>query len=187
MFIKPVIGSYQMKKSSTLQSATLAIALAFGLSSMQAVALDSDSVADSVNHDRFSLETEFKKLDTDSNALLSQAEFSKDEFFTKGHFTKADIDKDGALNQDEYVNYKSGAQKQAAKRVTSDSVITTKAKANLLAEKDLKSLQISVKTFNGVVILSGFVDDELSKVKAETIVSKIEGVKSVKNGLEVKS
>lgn len=175
-----------MKKLTTSKSATLAIALAFGIFSMNTVALDSDSVADSVNHDRFSLETEFKKLDTDSNALLSQAEFSKDEFFTKGHFTKADIDKDGALNQDEYVNYKSGAQKQAAKRVTSDSVITTKAKANLLAEKDLKSLQVSVKTFNGVVILSGFVDDELSKVKAEAVVSKIEGVKSVKNSLEVK-
>jgi len=34
--------------------------------------------------------------------------------------------------------------------------------------------------------LSGFVDDELSKIKAETVVSKIEGVKSVKNSLEVK-
>ncbi len=178
-----------MKKSTkltTLKSATLTIALAFGLSNMQALALDSDSVADSVDHDRFSLETEFKKLDTDSNAKLDQAEFSKDEFFTKGHFTKADIDKDGVLSQEEFVNYKSTAQKQATKRVASDSVITSKAKAQLLAEKDLKSLQISVKTFNGVVILSGFVDDELSKVKAETIVSKIQGVKSVKNSLEVK-
>ena len=66
-------------------------------------------------------------------------------------------------------------------------MITSKAKAELLAEKDLKSLQISVKTYKGAVILSGFVDDELSKVKAETIVSKIDGVKSVKNSLVVKS
>ena len=57
----------------------------------------------------------------------------------------------------------------------------------VLAEKDLKSLQISVKTYNGAVILSGFVDDEISKLKAETIVSKIDGVKSVKNSLVVKS
>lgn len=178
-----------MRKLTKLKSTTLAIALAFGLSSLPAFAvdsLDSNAVADSVQDDRFSLETEFKKLDTDSNANLSQAEFSKDEFFTKGHFAKADIDKDGAISQEEFVQYKSGAQKQAVKRVASDSVITSKAKANLLAEKDLKSLQISVKTFNGVVILSGFVDDDLSRVKAETIVKKIEGVKSVKNGLEIK-
>lgn len=166
------------------KSFPFAIALAVGVTSLQAVAFDTDAIN---KDDRYTLETEFKKLDTDSNALLSQAEFNNDEFFTKGHFMKADIDKDGALNQEEFVNYKAGAQKQAVKRVASDSFITSKAKAELLAEKDLKSLQISVKTFNGVVILSGFVDDEMSKLKAETIVAKIEGVKSVKNGLVVKS
>ncbi len=176
-----------MKTSSTLTSAALAIALTFGVTSMQAYALDADAVANSVDNDQYSLETEFKKLDTDSNALLSQTEFGKDKFFTKGHFAKADIDNNGTLNQQEFVDYKSGAQKQAAKRIASDTVITTKAKAELLAEKNLKSLQISVKTFNGAVILSGFVDDEMSKLKAETIVSKIDGVKSVKNSLVVKS
>lgn len=177
-----------MKTLSTLKSTTLAIALAFGVTSLQALAaLDADAVQDSVQDERFTLETEFKKLDTDSNALLSQAEFSNDKFFTKGHFVKADIDNNGTVNQEEFVNYKSDAQKQAAKRVASDSVITSKAKAKLLAEKDLKSLQISVKTFNGAVILSGFVDDEMSRSKAETIVSRIEGVKSVKNSLVVKS
>lgn len=176
-----------MKTLST-RSMTLALALAFGVSGTQAfAALDADAVQDSVQDERFSLETEFKKLDTDSNALLSQAEFNNDKFFTKGHFAKADTDKDGSLNQEEFVSYKSGAQKQAAKRVASDSLITSKAKAELLAEKNLKSLQISVKTFNGVVILSGFVDDEVSKLKAETIVAKIDGVKSVKNSLVVKS
>ena len=161
-----------------------AIALTFGVASLHAVAFDTDAIN---KDDKYTLETEFKKLDIDSNAQLSQAEFDNDKFFTKGHFEKADINSDGTLNQEEFVSYKSGAQKQAAKRVASDSFITSKAKAELLAEKELKSLQISVKTFNGVVILSGFVDDEISKLKAETIVSKIDGVKSVKNGLVVKS
>ena len=176
-----------MNTFSTSKLTTLAIALAFAATSMQSIALDSDSVADSVQDDRYTLETKFKKLDTDSNALLSQAEFSNDKFFTKGHFVKADTNDDGKLNQQEYVYYKSGAQKQAVKRVASDSVITTKAKAELLRERDFKSTQISVKTYNGAVILSGFVDDEISKLKAETIVSKIDGVKSVKNSLVVKS
>jgi len=67
-----------------------------------------------------------------------------------------------------------------------DGVITTKAKAELLAKKDFKSIQISVEIHKGNVILSGFVDDLATKKKAEQIVAKIEGVESVKNGLVVK-
>lgn len=70
--------------------------------------------------------------------------------------------------------------------VIDDSVITTKAKAKILATKDLKTLQISVETRQGEVTLSGAVDSEAAKMKAEQVVSEIEGVKSVKNDLEVK-
>lgn len=42
-----------------------------------------------------------------------------------------------------------------------DSVITTKVKSALLAEKDLKSTQISVETFKGRVQLSGFVNSKM--------------------------
>jgi hyperosmotically inducible protein len=66
-------------------------------------------------------------------------------------------------------------------------VITTKAKAKILETKGLKSLQISVETHQGEVLLSGFVDSAEAKAKAEEVVSQIEGVKSVKNSLEVKS
>ena len=71
--------------------------------------------------------------------------------------------------------------------VIDDSVITAKAKAKILATKDLKTLQISVETRQGEVTLSGLVDNEAVKMKAEQVVSEIEGVKSVRNGLEVKS
>jgi hemerythrin-like domain-containing protein len=39
-----------------------------------------------------------------------------------------------------------------------DSVLTTKVKAAILDEATLKTLQIDVQTFKGVVQLSGFVD-----------------------------
>ena len=66
-------------------------------------------------------------------------------------------------------------------------MITSKAKAEILGTEGLKSLQISVETHKGEVILSGFVDNEAAKTKAGEVVSKIEGVKTVKNSLEVKS
>ncbi len=79
------------------------------------------------------------------------------------------------------------AEQSSVGTVVDDSIITTKAKAEILAAKELKSLQISVETHQGEVILSGFVDNEEAKMKAEEVVSKISGVKSVKNSLEVKS
>ena len=68
-----------------------------------------------------------------------------------------------------------------------DSVITTKAKAAIFNTPDLKTLQISVETRKGEVILSGFVDNEAAKMKAEEVVRNVGGVKSVTNSLEVKS
>ena len=67
-----------------------------------------------------------------------------------------------------------------------DSVITTKVKA-LLAEDDfLKSFQISVETFKGIVQLSGFVNSQQAVDKAGEIARSVNGVTSVKNNLIVK-
>ncbi len=80
-----------------------------------------------------------------------------------------------------------GTTKTNVGSVIDDSVITTKAKAKILATEHLKTLQISVETHLGEVILSGFVDSPMAKAKAEEVVLSIEGVKSVKNSLEVRS
>jgi len=61
-----------------------------------------------------------------------------------------------------------------------DSVITTKVKS-LLAEDDfLKSFQISVETFKGIVQLSGFVNSQNAVDKAGQIARSVKGVTSVK-------
>jgi len=67
-----------------------------------------------------------------------------------------------------------------------DSVITTKVKAAIFNEATLKTLDINVKTFKGVVQLSGFVDSAQSVKKAGEVAGGVEGVKEVKNDLIVK-
>lgn len=76
--------------------------------------------------------------------------------------------------------------RQSTGQYVDDSVITTKVKAAIFDEPTLKSLQINVKTYQGVVQLSGFVDADHSVKKAGEIATGIEGVKSVKNDLIVK-
>lgn len=67
-----------------------------------------------------------------------------------------------------------------------DSVITTKVKS-LLAEDDfLKSFQISVKTYKGIVQLSGFVSSQALIEKAGQIAWSVKGVKGVNNSLILK-
>lgn len=70
--------------------------------------------------------------------------------------------------------------------VFDDSMITTKSKAAIFNTPNLKTLQISVETRKGEVVLSGFVDNEAAKMKAEEVVRTVGGVQSVTNNLEVK-
>jgi osmotically-inducible protein OsmY len=67
-----------------------------------------------------------------------------------------------------------------------DSAITTKVKTAIFNEESLKTLQINVKTFKGVVQLSGFVDSAQSVKKAGEVAGSVSGVVSVKNDLIVK-
>lgn len=67
-----------------------------------------------------------------------------------------------------------------------DSVITTKVKALLTQDQGLKTFQISVETFKGVVQLSGFVDSQSTVERAGKIARSVEGVVSVKNNLLLK-
>jgi osmotically-inducible protein OsmY len=67
-----------------------------------------------------------------------------------------------------------------------DSVITTKVKSLLAADDFLKSFQIGVETYKGVVQLSGFVNNQKAVDKAVEISRSVEGVKSIKNDLIVK-
>jgi hyperosmotically inducible protein len=68
-----------------------------------------------------------------------------------------------------------------------DSVITAKIKAKLAAEKPASLAHIHVDTdANGIVWLSGTARTKEEAEKAHSIAHATEGVKSVKNHIEVK-
>ncbi|MEN6586303.1 MAG: BON domain-containing protein [Sulfuricella sp.] len=67
-----------------------------------------------------------------------------------------------------------------------DSVITAKVKAALFEEASLKSFEIEVVTFKGVVQLSGFVNSQADIDKAVGIARKVKGVETVKDDILLK-
>ena len=67
-----------------------------------------------------------------------------------------------------------------------DVMITSKVKAAILGESSLKSAEINVETFKGVVQLSGFVSSQAAANKAVELTRAVKGVSSVKNDMRVK-
>ena len=74
----------------------------------------------------------------------------------------------------------------ACKSGPEDATITTNVKAKLLADPSVSGTAINVDTKEGVVTLTGTVDNDAAKAKAESIAKGVEGVKSVKANLTVK-
>jgi osmotically-inducible protein OsmY len=67
-----------------------------------------------------------------------------------------------------------------------DAILTSKVKLSILGDPKLKSLDISVETFKGVVQLSGFVNSSEAATRAVDLARRVRGVKQVNNSLIVK-
>lgn len=74
-------------------------------------------------------------------------------------------------------------KRETAGQYVDDSVITTRVKAAIFDELALKTFQINVTTFQGIVQLSGFVDSADNARKAGEIARTVPGVKDVRNDL----
>lgn len=270
-----------MKSYNTMKLTTAAIILAFSGAAIAATEV-MEPRAPANNDWQSSMAQEFSSLDASGNGLLLPHEASKGKAFNKKSFAAADADKDGTIDQNEYIQHKtnmgatnqpsssqpsasqpsalesSGSmslapaesvdsaaenmsnkniasdqpepltqtaeasqdsaanlqkgpnemrademaaankdadmvvadntepQKSTVGAVVDDSVITTKAKAAIFNTPDLKTLQISVETRQGEVVLSGMADTDAAKMKAGEVVKNVAGVTSVTNNLVVK-
>jgi hyperosmotically inducible periplasmic protein len=82
-----------------------------------------------------------------------------------------------------------GSSSMAAQSVgeyIDDAASTTAVKAKLIAEKAANFTRISVETNNNIVTLTGEVESEDQKERAEKVAKQVDGVKRVDNKLEIK-
>jgi len=84
------------------------------------------------------------------------------------------------------VGCSSTSKQEGTGEYVDDTVITSKVKAAVFNEPMLKSAEINVETFKGVVQLSGFVSSQADINKAVEVARGVGGVKSVKNDMRVK-
>ena len=74
---------------------------------------------------------------------------------------------------------------EAVKTNVSDSWITSKAKIALFADSRVPGTSVNVETQKGTLYLRGKVDTDAAKQAAEEVAKGVDGVKSVKNELQV--
>jgi hyperosmotically inducible protein len=127
----------------------------------------------------------FKKLDADGNGFVTRAEAKRLKGF-EAAFTEADENRDGKLSPDEFVKAESIYSRSQAGGYLEDSMITAKVKAALLKDMPASAGAVSVETFHGRVLLSGFVEDERDVKRARELAAAVRGVSKVSSGLQVK-
>ena len=80
----------------------------------------------------------------------------------------------------------STATREGTGEYVDDSVITAKVKAAIFNDPSLKSTEINVETYKGIVQLSGFVRSSADINRAVEVARGVGGVTSVKNVMIVK-
>ena len=123
----------------------------------------------------------FEILDKNRDGFLSKQEVAGDKELAK-RFAKFDADKDGRMNVDEFIK----ANEDNDKRIASDSAITTKVKTKFLTEKGIPSMAISVETYEGIVQLTGTVENKDQVANAGKLAAGVPGVKKIDNKLAAK-
>lgn len=85
----------------------------------------------------------------------------------------------------EVVNNISVGSEQTLGEKVDDASVTARVKAKLAASSQLNPFNIQVNTVDGVVSLTGRVNDQAEKDEAERLARETEGVRRVRNLLEV--
>ena len=78
-----------------------------------------------------------------------------------------------------------GAPISVGKKVDA-GIITSKVKAAMLADPDIKSFDIAVVTRDDEVLLTGFVDNQTQMDRAVQVAGGVEGVRLVRNQMSIK-
>jgi hyperosmotically inducible protein len=163
----------------------LALSVGIALAAFLGYALTS-TAADPVGpREGHMLKDKFQQLDANHDGFISKGEVRRFDGYSKA-FDEADENHDGRLDPDEFIKAESIYGRMEATEFVDDSLITAKVKAALLKEPKLKSLDVSVETLRGHVLLSGFVDNASQRVRALQVAASVSGVIGVKDGIAVK-
>jgi hyperosmotically inducible protein len=128
--------------------------------------------------------TKARQIDVETFRGTVQLNGFVDSAEAKAAATRVAQSVEGVQKVDNNLNV--GGTARSAGEVIDDGIVTTKVKAALVADTDVKAHEINVETREGVVQLSGFVDNNDAKSKAAEVAGRVAGVKEVHNDIQIK-
>lgn len=157
----------------TLTQSMLSLALATALSAMTAPSAMAGIAAPS-----------FNAYDSNADGSISLEEFQAQGGLVKA-FHEGDINRDLSLSKDELAGANAGNDRVMSGKFIDDAWVTAKVKTMLLKDEIMKGLAVKVGTNKGIVQLSGWVNDKSQITRAEHVALSVDGVKSVRNDLQI--
>lgn len=83
--------------------------------------------------------------------------------------------------------YKSATDERTIGNQVDDATLTARVNAALIESRDVPVVSIDVDTLEGVVTLTGIVDNAGVSKNVEAVVSRVSGIKGIKNLLQVET
>jgi hyperosmotically inducible protein len=127
----------------------------------------------------------FQAYDGDADGSISLEEFQAQGGLVKA-FHDGDLNRDLRLSKDELAQASAETDRIMTASFVDDAWITAKVKTMLLKDDVVKGLEVNVETKKGTVQLSGWVNDAHQIAQAEDVARRVEGVKTVRNDLQIK-
>jgi hyperosmotically inducible protein len=128
---------------------------------------------------------DFKTIDSNADGKVTLEEFA-----AKGGqpqaFREGDANRDSHLSSDEYVKAVANNDRIKAGKFADDAWITAKIKTLLIKDEGMQGLGVKVDTHKGDVQLSGWANSPEQIARAEKIALGVDGVKGVRNNIQVK-
>ena len=126
----------------------------------------------------------FNAYDSNADGAISLEEFQAQGGLVKS-FHDSDMNRDLSLSKDELAAASASTDRIMSTRFIDDAWITAKVKTMLLKDDIVKGLSVNVETSKGMVQLSGWVNHTFQIDQAERVALSIDGVKSVRNDLQL--
>jgi len=130
-------------------------------------------------------EPSIKTYDSNGDGMISIEEF-KPKGGQEQAFREADANRDNSPSNDEHMKASANKGGVKASAYMDDAWITAKVRSLLLKEEGVKGLGVNVETYQGTVQLSGWVNTPTQITQAEKIALAVEGVKGIRNDLQIK-
>lgn len=147
---------------------------------LTSVAFTACETTTQTNVNRMNVNNTAVVVNNNSNAVVNTNSTMGNSNMRNSNVNRADYDKNKA-------DYEKDKGSSTIGQGVNDSWLWFKTKTALAAADDLRDSTINVDVVNDVVTLKGTVGSAAQKTQAETTAKGIEGVKSVKNELQVKA